>query len=92
MQDRTPHTAPDDLMDAVRTAAASLTAPWTIDQLAGAVGTEPDALRPYVDRLLEGGTIVDLGDDPRHEGDGPAPTLHGPPPLDDSPEDDVTLD
>ena len=94
MQDDTLGTgAGGDLMEDVRIAVASLTAPWTLEQLATAVGTDPEAVRPCVDRLLEGETIEDLGDDPRYDGDGSAPTLYGPTPLDASPEDkDVTLD
>jgi hypothetical protein len=64
-----------------------------MDRLAAEVGTPPGMLRGCVDRLLEGGTIQELGDDPRHEGEDPAPTLYGPRPLEDSPEDkEVTLD
>ena len=93
MQDQTRTDAGDDLMDEVRAAIASLTAPWTVDQVARAVGADPQAVRGCVERLLDGGTIEDLGEDPRHEGDGPAPTLYGPPPIEESPEDkDVTLD
>ena len=91
MQD--PTRSESDLMEDVRVAAASLTAPWTLEQLATTVGTRPEALHGCVDRLIEGGTVEDLGEDPRHEGDGPAPRLYGPRPLDESPEDkDVKLD
>ena len=82
-----------DLMEAVRVAAASLTSPWTIEQLAAEAGSSQEEVRPCVARLIDGGTIEDLGEDPRHDGDGPAPRLYGPPHLGDIPADkDVTLD
>jgi hypothetical protein len=84
---------PSELMDAVRVAIASLTSPWTIEQVASEVGASPDEVRSCVARLIDGGTIEDLGDDPRHDGDGPAPRLYGPPSLEDAPDpDDITLD
>ena len=83
----------DDLMHDVRVAIASLTAPWTIEQVAAEVGDSPDDVRTCVARLIEGGTVEDLGDDPRYEGEAPAPRLYGPPALGDLPVDsDVTLD
>ncbi len=83
----------DQLMDEVRVAIESLTSPWTVHQVAEAVGATDDEVRPCVARLLEGGTIDDLGEDPRHDGDGPAPRLFGPPALDDVlAEQDVRLD
>jgi hypothetical protein len=53
----------------------SLTAPWTIAQLARAADIEPGTARDCTERLVEGGTVEDLGEDPRHDGDGPAPSL-----------------
>ena len=73
----------DDLMHDVRVAIASLTAPWTVEQVAAEVGDPLEDVRACVARLLEGGPIEDLGEDPRFEGDGPAPRLYGPPALDD---------
>jgi hypothetical protein len=72
----------DDRMDEVRTALAMLTSPWTIEQLAAAVGTSEEEVHPFVDRLIEGGTIEPLGQDPR--GDG-GPMLYGPRPFDQRP-------
>jgi hypothetical protein len=74
----------DDLKHDVRAAIASLTAPWTVEQVAAEVGDPPDDVRVCVSRMIEGGTIEDLGDDPRHEGEGPAPRLYGPPALEDA--------
>jgi hypothetical protein len=73
----------DDLMDDVRTALATLTSPWTVEQLAGAVGASEQDVRPCVDRLIAGGTIEPLGEDPR--GDEDAPMLYGPRPFEDQP-------
>ena len=83
----------DDLMHDLRTAIATLTSPWTIQQVADEVHESLDDVRTCVARLIEGGTIEDLGDDPRHEGDGPPPRLYGPPELGDLPADkDIRLD
>ena len=83
----------DDLMHDVRVAIASLTAPWTVEQVAAEVGDSPDDVRTCVARLIEGGTVEDLGDDPRYEGEGPAPRLYGPPTLEEALADkDVRLD
>ena len=43
--------------------------------------------------MTDVGTVEDLGDDPRCEGDARAPRLYGPPPLEDALADkDVRLD
>jgi hypothetical protein len=74
----------DDVMEAVRVGIANLTSPWTLEELGACVGADPQSLVPYLDRLLEGGTIVPLGPDPRVD-DDEAPMLYGPPPFNDSP-------
>jgi hypothetical protein len=73
----------DDLMDDVRTAIATLTSPWTVEQLAHAVGSREEDVRPYVERLVEGGTVEPLGEDPRRDQDGPM--LYGPRPFEERP-------
>jgi hypothetical protein len=73
----------DDLMEDVRIGIAHLTSPWTLEQLASAVGVAAEDVRPYVERFVEGGTIQPLGEDPG--ADHPKPMLYGPRPFEERP-------
>ena len=57
----------DLTIEQIRMAVAGLTSPWTVEQLARAVGEPPDDVLPYLHRLVAGGSIEELGEDPRHE-------------------------
>ena len=65
-------------MDEVRMAVAGLIAPWTVDQLCRAVHRDESEVDGYVQRLLEGHTIQDMGASSKESGSGPAPRLYGP--------------
>jgi hypothetical protein len=65
----------DLTIEQIRMAVAGLTSPWTVEQLARAVGEPPDAVLP---RLVAGGSIEELGEDPRHEPGTRAPKIYGP--------------
>jgi hypothetical protein len=73
----------DDLMDDVRLAIGTLTAPWTLEQLSAASGTDVETLEPCVQKMIEGGTVFELGPDPRSE--TPDAMLYGPRPFEDRP-------
>ena len=68
----------DLTIEQIRMAVAGLTSPWTVEQLARAVGEPPDAVLPYLHRLVAGGSIEELGEDPRHESGTRAPKIYGP--------------
>ena len=65
-------------IEQIRMAVAGLTSPWTVERLARAVGEPPDAVLPYLHRLVAGGSIEELGEDPRREPGSRALKIYGP--------------
>jgi hypothetical protein len=63
--------------DDVKKAANKLGSGWKLSDLAEALGSSPATTRNYVIKLIEDGTISDLGEDPKHDGRGRAPKLYG---------------
>lgn len=61
----------------VKQAATKLGSGWKLSDLAEALGSSPATTRNYVVKLIEDGTIADLGEDPKHDGRGRAPKLYG---------------
>src|SRR5690606_21122000 len=51
----------------VKKAASKLGSGWKLSDLADALGSSPATTRNYVIKLLEDGTISDLGEDPKHD-------------------------
>lgn len=69
--------APALPLDQVAAVARKLGSGWKLAHLAEALDREPMTVRNYVTKLIENGTIVDLGEDPKHDGRGRAPKLYG---------------
>lgn len=70
--------APRLALEDVQAVALGLKAPWKLTDLAAAVERDAATARNYVAKLVEGGKLKDLGDDPAHNGRGRAPRLYGP--------------
>lgn len=69
--------APRIPMEDVRAAVKKLGSGWKLTDLAAALDRDAATARNYVNKLIEEGLIVDLGEDPRHDGRGRAPKLYG---------------
>lgn len=50
---------------------------WKLTHLAAALDRDAATARNYVNKLIEEGLIVDLGEDPKHDGRGLAPKVYG---------------
>ena len=74
---RTSTRAPAIPLDEVAAAARKLGSGWKLADLAEVLDRESMTVRNYVTKLIENGVIVDLGEDPRHDGRGRAPKLYG---------------
>lgn len=64
-------------LDEVAAAARKLGSGWRLTDLAEVLDREPMTVRNYVNKLIDNNVIVDLGDDPKHDGRGRAPKLYG---------------
>ena len=62
-------------LEAVKAAAASLGKNWRLGDLAAKIDRDPGTARNYVSKLLAEGTIVEVGEDPNHDGRGRAPKI-----------------
>lgn len=60
----------------VQAAARKLGAKWKLADLADALHREPATVRNYVQKLIEDGSVTEIGDDPSHDGRGRAPKLY----------------
>lgn len=69
--------APRIPIEDVRAAVKKLGSGWKLTDLATALSRDTATARNYVNKLIEEGLIVDLGDDPKHDGRGRAPKLYG---------------
>ncbi len=49
---------------------------FRVSDLAAAIGRETQTTRNYLHKLVEAGTVADLGDDPNHDGRGKAAKLY----------------
>jgi hypothetical protein len=63
-------------LDDVVKAAKGLGSKWTLGDLARVLNREPTTVRNYVNKLIETGSVTDLGDDPNHDGRGRAAKLY----------------
>lgn len=57
-------------------AAALPSVEFRLSDLAAVIGREPATTRNYLNKLVAQGVVVDLGDDPRHDGRGKPPKLY----------------
>jgi hypothetical protein len=69
--------APRIPIEEVRAAVKKLGSGWKLTDLGAALDRDAATARNYVNRLIEEGLIVDLGEDPKHDGRGRAPKLYG---------------
>lgn len=69
--------APRIPIEEVEATAKKLGSGWKLGDLAEAIGREPATTRNYLNKLIEAGTITEIGDDPSHDGRGRAPKLYG---------------
>lgn len=69
--------APRIPIDEVRAAVKKLGSGWKLTDLAAALDRDAATARNYVNKLIEEGLIVDLGEDPKHDGRGRAPKVYG---------------
>ena len=60
----------------VAAAARQLGATWRLADLANQIGREPATTRNYLKQLVADGTVVEVGDDPKHDGRGRAPKIY----------------
>jgi len=71
------HRAEPLALDEVRAAITSRLGPtWKLADLAAAVGREPATARNHLQKLIAAGDVIELGDDPAHDGRGRAPKLY----------------
>lgn len=61
----------------MRAAVKKLGSGWKLTHLAAALDRDAATARNYVNKLIEEGLIVDLGEDPKHDGRGLAPKVYG---------------
>jgi adenylylsulfate kinase-like enzyme len=69
--------APRIPIEDVRAAVKKLGSGWKLTDLAAVLERDAATARNYVNKLIDEGLIVDLGDDPKHDGRGRAPKLYG---------------
>lgn len=69
--------APRIPLDDVAATAKKLGSGWKVADLAEALNREKGTVTNYIKQLVANGTIVDLGDDPKHDGRGRAPKIYG---------------
>lgn len=69
--------APRIPIEDVRAAVKKLGSGWKVTDLAAALDRDAATVRNYVNKLIEEGLIVDLGEDPKHDGRGRAPKVYG---------------
>lgn len=68
--------APRIAMGDVDAAAKSLSGEWKLQDLAGKLDRDPTTTRNYLKKLMDAGTVKEIGDDPNHDGRGRAPKLY----------------
>lgn len=69
--------APRIPIEDARAAVKKLGSGWKLTDLAVALDRDAATARNYVNKLIEEGLIVDLGEDPKHDGRGRAPKVYG---------------
>ncbi len=68
--------APRVPIEDVEAAAKTLGKSWKLSDLAEKIERDPTTTRNYLKKLLEAGTVTEIGDDPSHDGRGRAPKLY----------------
>lgn len=68
--------APRIPMEDVEAAAKSLSGEWKLQDLAEKLDRDPTTTRNYLKKLMDAGTVKEIGDDPNHDGRGRAPKLY----------------
>jgi hypothetical protein len=68
--------APRVPLDEVKAAAAKLGSGWKLSDLAASLERDAATVRNYVNKLVEAGVVVVVGDDPKHDGRGRAPKIY----------------
>lgn len=68
--------APSLPLEDVLAAAKKLGARWKLSDLGDALGREAATVRNYVTKLIEDGSVREIGDDPDHDGRGRAAKLY----------------
>jgi hypothetical protein len=71
---RAPRLNDDEVLEAAKNLGGA--GEFKLSDLADAIGRSPATTRNYVVRLVEAGTIKEVGDDPNHQGRGRAPKLY----------------
>lgn len=69
--------APRIPIEDVRAVAKKLGSGWKLADLASTLGRDTATARNYVNKLIDEGLLVDLGEDPKHDGRGRAPKVYG---------------
>lgn len=69
--------APRIPLSDVLAAARKLGSGWKLTDLAQVLGRDVATVRNYVNKLIEDGSISDLGEDPKHDGRGRAAKIYG---------------
>lgn len=69
--------APRIPIEDVRAAAKKLGSGWKLTDFAAALDRDAATARNYLNKLIAEGLIVDLGEDPKHDGRGRAPKVYG---------------
>lgn len=68
--------APRIPIEDVRAAVKKLGSGWKLSELAAVLERDATTVRNYVNKLVEEGLIVVVGDDPKHDGRGRAPKVY----------------
>lgn len=68
--------APRIPLEDVEAAAKGLGKEWKLADLAEKLDRDPTTTRNYLKKLMEAGTVKEIGDDPNHDGRGRAPKLY----------------
>lgn len=68
--------APRVPLEDVEAAAKGLSGQWKLSDLAEKLDRDPTTTRNYLKKMMEAGTVTEIGDDPSHDGRGRAPKLY----------------